>query len=201
MKKSLAVTTFAMIGIFINSFALGASDKQEIRTLASALLTSFKNGDTAQIKEIITSDFVEKLTNGKKLSRAEVVEQMNIQSAIQKNLKDVNLKSRKASVKNTLSYSPGWKFNTLLISRVKVHGRKAVGESRYTYTADILDSSGHMGPAGKSHLLTMERTGHAVLVKEKGKWFFQSLTSDKEVITMEGRQISVQSGSSLQKQK
>ena len=147
MKLYLAMACFIVAVV-----ATGADDRKDIDALYAKLIKAIETNHPEATLALETPDFTSKDHTGKAITGKQLAEQMKMESAASNNIK-----------------------MSLKIAACKVTGKMADVSTTFTYQSEMVDKDGHMGPKGKTHVMSMSGKINNKLAKTAAGWKFKSM--------------------------
>jgi hypothetical protein len=173
---SVFAATLVMAGL---ATAVRADDRAEINALYARLEEALKTKTPEATLALETPDFTEKSANGKSISGKQLVEQMKQQYASIKDVKDVKITVKKATIT----------------------GKTARVTTELNYTVLVEDKEGHMGSKGGTHEMAMDGEVKNDLVKTAAGWKFKTTQRGVGKMFIDGNPISSQPAGTKPKKK
>ncbi len=142
-----------------------ADDRKEIDALYAKLAQALRTKNADATLSLETHDFTAKSPDGKLLNGKQLAAQMKQENADVKSVKAVNIKVKSADIK----------------------GKTAKVTSSFDYVGEVEDKQGHMGPKGKTHVMSMSGEVKNDLVKTASGWKFKTMQQVAGKMMMDGK--------------
>ena len=163
-----SILCVAAIALVIAGFAgpARADDRAEIDALYAKLAQALKNRTPEATLALEAPGFTS-ASGGRKLTGKELVQQMKKQDAGTKDVKDV----------------------TISVKKAVITGKTAKVTTDFSYTIEVDDPQGHMGPKGGTHEVSMRGLVKNDLVKTSGGWKFLSTQPGAGKMLVDGKTV------------
>jgi len=163
MKRGF-IAALAVAATFVSVPVL-ADDRKDIDALYAKLTQAMKNKDADATLALETPDFVATSPGGGKMNGKQFAAQMKQENAGVKSIKSIDIK----------------------VKSVDIKGKTAKVTTNFNYAVEVEDKEGHMGPKGKTHIMSMIGEVKNDLVKTAAGWKFKSMVHGGGQVMMDGK--------------
>ncbi len=161
--KGLTVV-FAGIAVISLAVSACADDRTEINALYAKLKQYLVTNNPDGILPLEMPDFKATMADGKVLNGKALSARMKQQSAGSKLLK-MDIEPKKVDIK----------------------GKSANVLTFFSFSSEMVDAAGNMGPKGKKHVMAGSGNISNTLVKTPQGWKFKTMKEEKAKMTMDGK--------------